>query len=109
MLLFFGQICPGADPGRGQNRSRGFPSSKNFVDLTATGTNRMHSSDLEVLGKKCCYFWFHSEGQNRSTEGCSKLKRSVDTTSSGKNGLNIRTNASPKWDIFRVFKVLTRF
>ena len=40
---------------------------------------------------------FHKE-QNRSTEGCSKLKRSVDMTSSGKNGLNIRTNASPKWD-----------
>ena len=38
------------------------------------------------------------ERQNRSTEGCSKLKRSVDMTSSGKNGLNIRTNASPKWD-----------
>ena len=36
--------------------------------------------------------------QNRSTEGCSKFKRSVDMTSSGKNGLNIRTNASPKWD-----------
>ena len=36
--------------------------------------------------------------QNRSTEGCSRLKRSVDMTSSGKNGLNIRTNASPKWD-----------
>ena len=36
--------------------------------------------------------------QNRSTEGCSNLKRSVDMTSSGKNGLNIRTNASPKWD-----------
>ena len=36
--------------------------------------------------------------ENRSTEGCSKLKRSVDMTSSGKNGLNIRTNASPKWD-----------
>ena len=36
--------------------------------------------------------------QNGSTEGCSKLKRSVDMTSSGKNGLNIRTNASPKWD-----------
>ena len=34
--------------------------------------------------------------QNKSTEGCSKLKRPVDMTSSGKNGLNIRTNASPK-------------
>ena len=36
--------------------------------------------------------------QNRSTEGSSKLKRSVDMTSSWKNGLNITTNASPKWD-----------
>ena len=36
--------------------------------------------------------------QNRNTEGCLKLERSVDMTSSGKNGLNIRTNASPKWD-----------
>ena len=34
--------------------------------------------------------------QNRSTEECSKLKRFVDMTRSGKNGLNIRTNASPK-------------
>ena len=39
-----------------------------------------------------------AERQNRSTEGRSKLKRSVDMTSSGKNGLNIRTNASPKWN-----------
>ena len=30
VLLFFGQIRPGADPGRGQNRSRGSPFSKNF-------------------------------------------------------------------------------
>ena len=43
--------------------------------------------------------------QNRSTEGCSKLKRSVDMTSSGKNGLNIRTNASPKWDRTRCTKI----
>ena len=35
--------------------------------------------------------------QNRSTEKCSKLKRSVDMTSSRKNGLKIKTNASPKW------------
>ena len=41
---------------------------------------------------------YNVEGQNRSTEGCSKLKRSVEMTSSGKNGLNIETNASPKWD-----------
>ena len=30
-------------------------------DRKATGTNRMHSNDLEACGKKCCYFWFHSE------------------------------------------------
>ena len=41
--------------------------------------------------------------QNRSTEECSKLKRSGDMTSSGKNGLNIRTNASPKWDMLMLF------
>ena len=43
--------------------------------------------------------WSHIGYQRKidwNTEGCSKLKRSV--TSSGKNGLNIRTNASPKWD-----------
>ena len=39
-----------------------------------------------------------SRKQNRSTEGCSRPKRSMDMTSSGKNGLNIRTNASPKLD-----------
>ena len=30
VLLFFGQIRPGADPGRGKYRSRGSPSSRNF-------------------------------------------------------------------------------
>ena len=30
-------------------------------DQKATATNRMHSNDLEACGKKCCYFWFHSE------------------------------------------------
>ena len=30
-------------------------------DRKATATNQMHSSDLEACGKKCCYFWFHSE------------------------------------------------
>ena len=31
------------------------------LDRKATATNRMHSSDLETCGKKCCYLWFHSE------------------------------------------------
>ena len=30
-------------------------------DWKAKATNQMHSSDLEAFGKKCCYFWFHSE------------------------------------------------
>ena len=29
----------------------------------STATNQMHSSDLEAFGKKCCYFWLHSEGK----------------------------------------------
>ena len=31
------------------------------LDQKATATNQMHSNDLEACGKKCCYFWFHSE------------------------------------------------
>ena len=62
MLLFFGYICPGADPGRGQNRSRGpFLQRTSASDWKATATNRMHSNDLEACGKKYCYFWFHSQ------------------------------------------------
>ena len=62
VLLFFGQISPGADPGRGKNRSRGGPllQETSSSEQKATATNRMHSNDLEACGKKCCYFWFHS-------------------------------------------------
>ena len=33
------------------------------LDRKATGTHQIHSSDLEARwsGKKCCYFWCHSE------------------------------------------------
>ena len=63
VLLFFGQIRPGADPGRGKNRSRGVPllQETSSSDRKATATNRMHSSDLETCDKKSCYFWFRSE------------------------------------------------
>ena len=62
---------PGADPGRGQNRLRG-PLLKRISssDWKATATNRMHSSDLEACGKKCCYFWFHSEVKFDAFFGC---------------------------------------
>ena len=29
--------------------------------LKAAATNKMYSNDLKALGKKCCYFWFHSD------------------------------------------------
>ena len=56
VLLFLGQIRPGADPGQCNKRSRGSPSQRtSSSDQKATGTNQMHSSDLEACGKKCCY------------------------------------------------------
>ena len=57
VLLFFGQIPPGADPGRDQNRSRVLQETS-YSDRKATATNR---DDLEACWKKCCYFWFHFE------------------------------------------------
>ena len=30
-------------------------------DRKATATNQMDSNDLETCGKKCGYFWLHSE------------------------------------------------
>ena len=53
-----------ADPRRGQNRSLGplkLLQRISSSDRKATATKRMHSSDLEAFGKKCLYFWFHSE------------------------------------------------
>ena len=86
-----------------------------FWDLLMLQLLRPNSSNLP-----CLYSTFHLEyplvlsrfcshtnrklkekrhqKQNRSTQGCSKLKRSVDMTSSRKNGFNIRKNASPKWN-----------
>ena len=57
VLLFFGQIRPGAKIGHGGPLLQETSSS----DRKATATNWMHSSDLETCGKKCCYIWFHSE------------------------------------------------
>ena len=37
------------------------PQETSSSDQKATATNRMRSNDLEACGKKCCYFWFHSE------------------------------------------------
>ena len=52
-----GRIQGGAKIGHGDPLLQETSSS----DRKATATNRMHSSDLETCGKKCCYFWFHSE------------------------------------------------
>ena len=65
MLLIFGQIRPGRIQGRAKIGQRGgggpLLQRTSSSDWKATATNRMHSSDLEAFGKKCCYFWFHSE------------------------------------------------
>ena len=52
-----GRIQGGAKIGHGGPLLQETSSS----DRKATATNRMHSSDLETCGKKCCYFLFHSE------------------------------------------------
>ena len=56
------------DPSRGGSRAgqkkvMGGPllQETSSSDRKATATNQMHSSDLETCGKKCCYFWVHSE------------------------------------------------
>ena len=56
------------DPPRGGSRAgpklvTGGPllQETSSSDRKATATNWMHSNDLEACGKKCCYFWFHSE------------------------------------------------
>ena len=51
-----GRIQGGAKIGHG-----GPLQETSSYDRKATATNRMHSIDLETCGKKCCYFWFHSE------------------------------------------------
>ena len=63
-VVVFRPDPPRGDPGRGQNRSRGgvpLLQETSSSDRKATVTNRMDSNDLEACGKKCCYFWFHSE------------------------------------------------
>ena len=55
----------------------------------------MHAIVKRAAGRLCIV------KQIRSTERSSKFKRSVDMTSSGTNGLNIRTNVSSKWDMTR--------
>ena len=52
-----GRIQGGAKIGHGGP----FLQESSSPDRKATATNQMHSSDLEACGKKCCYFWFHSE------------------------------------------------
>ena len=97
-------ICNGCGMPAGNAYPSGHLVPSPFWDLLMLQLLRPNSSNLPCL---CSTFHleyplvlsrFCSNKQNRSTEGCSKLKRSVDMTSSGKNGLDIRTNASPKWD-----------
>ena len=52
-----GQIQGGAKIGHGGPLLQETSS----LDQKTTATNGMHSNDQEACGKKCCYFWFHSE------------------------------------------------
>ena len=47
VLLFFGQICPGADPGRGKNRSWGVPFFRNL--LLQTGRLQQQTECIAVI------------------------------------------------------------
>ena len=52
-----GRIQGGAKIGHGGYVRQETSSS----DRKATTTNQMDSNDREAYGKKCFYFWFHSE------------------------------------------------
>ena len=77
------------------NKANTSDKETSFLDLNikVVGSN-IHTSVYDKRDD----FGFPIVRQNRSTEGCSRLERSVDMTRSGKNGLKIRTNASPKRD-----------
>ena len=62
-MLFFRPDPPRGRSRVGPNYVTGGPllQRTSSSDWKATATNQMHSSDLEAFGKKCCYFWFHSE------------------------------------------------
>ena len=66
-----------------QNRSPGggcpFFKETSSSDLKATATNRIHSSDLEACGMKCCCFWFHSVVKVLTLESCLSQKCSLYT------------------------------
>ena len=62
VLLFFGQIRPGADPGWAKIGHGGpLLQETSSSDRKDTATNQMHSNDQEACGMKCFYFWFHSK------------------------------------------------
>ena len=63
MLLFFGKIRPGGIQGGAKIGHGGGPllQETSSSDRKATAINQIHSNDLEACGRKCCYFWFHSE------------------------------------------------
>ena len=68
VLLFFGQIRPGADPGRGKNRSTGGPLLQETSSSDRTGymqQYRMHEqSNLETMWEEVLLFLANSEAPN---------------------------------------------
>ena len=64
LLLFLARAALGRIQGGAKQATEGpLLQQTSSSDRKATSTNRMHSSDLEVCGKKCCYFWFHCEAK----------------------------------------------
>ena len=65
-LHMYSGVSAGSAQGRIQGRAKighGGPllQETSSSDRKATATDQMKSNDLEAYGKKCCYFWFHSE------------------------------------------------
>ena len=101
--------CPQWDSNRGPSAYEANALSVELLELIYIEQLKVTAFYLNFLctlpvprvrcSKMCCRVIYTTQKkQNRSIEECSKLKRSVDMTSSGKHGVNIRINASPKWD-----------
>ena len=61
--------------------------------FTSSGQNTAEFYNKHILLARKLYIFVRiCVKQNRITKGCSKLRKP------GENGLNIRTNARPKWE-----------
>ena len=75
---------------------RGFLHNIQFSEGHTVSTILVTVISLDSSIMLCCQLCQTIERQNRSTEGCSRLKRSVDMTSSGKMLMLNRTQSNCK-------------